>query len=242
MCGHYAIGTTIGSPMAKDVYVEEERESRWEASAVVLLVIAMQVMLATASRVEDWTTAGLSWWVWLIPVAPEVSLVIALAWERPHRRLVQLGIRRHVSIALAVFVTLANALLLVAVIASLVRGQETSGAQLLLKALTVWGTNVIAFGLLYWEFDRGGPVARRERPARFPDFQFPQMENPTLAPPDWLPRLLDYVYVSFTNSIAFSPTDAMPLSRWAKMLMLSESATSSLTVLLVAARAVNIFR
>ena len=74
-----------------------------------------------------------------------------------------------------------------------------------------------------------------------PDFQFPQLENPQLAEPNWRPHLVDYIYVSFTNSIAFSPTDAMPLSRWAKLLMLTESSISAITVLLVAARAVNIF-
>ena len=63
-----------------------------------------------------------------------------------------------------------------------------------------------------------------------------------LAAPDWHPRLLDYIYVSFTNSIAFSPTDSMPLTRRAKALMLSESAVSALSILLVAARAVNIFK
>ena len=133
-------------------------------------------------------------------------------------------------------------MLLLAVVASLVRGDENSGAQLLLKAITVWGTNVIAYGLWYWAFDRGGPALRLRPDPPLPDFQFPQMENPQLAAPGWRPELVDYIYVSFTNSIAFSPTDAMPLSRWAKLLMLSESAISSLTVLLVAARAVNIFK
>ena len=84
---------------------------------------------------------------------------------------------------------------------------------------------------------------RRLRPnPPLPDFQFPQMENPELAPPAWQPELVDYVYVSFTNSIAFSPTDAMPLTRRVKMMMLAESAISATTVLLVAARAVNILR
>src|SRR5262249_26028769 len=165
-----------------------------------------------------------------------------LAWHRPRRRLEQLGRRRTVSLALLAMISLANALLLLAVIASLVRGDEKSGSQLLVKALTVWVTNTITFGLWYWEFDRGGPARRLELDAPPPDFQFPQMENPQLAEPNWRPHLLDYIYTSFTNSIAFSPTDAMPLSGRAKLLMLSESGISSLTVLLVAARAVNIFR
>ena len=82
---------------------------------------------------------------------------------------------------------------------------------------------MISFGLLYWAFDRGGPVRRAKPDPPPPDFQFPQMENPQLAAPNWYPQLVDYVYISFTNCIAFSPTDAMPLSRWAKLLMLAES-------------------
>jgi uncharacterized membrane protein len=226
--------------MPEDTYLEEARESRWEAAGAVVLVIVLQVMLAATSRAEDWKTARLSWWVWLLPVVPELVLLVALSWERPHRRLVQLGIRRTVSIALAVFVTIANALLLLAVIASLVRGEETSGAQLLLKALTVWGTNVIAFGLLYWEFDGGGPDERRRNPSRLPDFQFPQLENPELAPPGWRPGVFDYIYVSFTDSIAFSPTDAMPLTHRIKALMAVQSVASLVTVGIIVARAVNI--
>jgi hypothetical protein len=130
----------------------------------------------------------------------------------------------------------------VSVVASLVRGDERSGGQLLLKAVAVWGTNVVAFGLWFWAFDRGGPVRRLRPNPRPPDFQFPQMENPELAEPNWQPELVDYLYVSFTNSIAFSPTDSMPLSRRAKLLMLAESSISALTILLVAARAVNIFK
>ena len=103
-------------------------------------------------------------------------------------------------------------------------------------------TNVIVYGLWFWAVDRGGAVRRLQPDPPPADFQFPQLENPNLAEPGWHPRLFDYVYVSFTNSIAFSPTDAMPLSKWAKMLMLTESALSAITVLLLTARAVNIFR
>jgi len=227
--------------MPHDALREEELESRWEAAPAVALVIAMQLLLALVSRDQHWTLWVFPWWVWLIPIVPELLLLVPLAWRRPRRRLEQLGHRRTVAIALLASVSLANAVLLLAVIASLVRGDEKSGAQLLLKAITVWTTNVIAFGLWYWAFDRGGPVRRLRPDPPLPDFQFPQMENPQLAAPDWQPELVDYVYVSFTNSVAFSPTDAMPLSRWAKLMMLAESALSSITILLVAARAVNIF-
>ena len=221
---------------------EEQLESTWEAGAVIALVIGGQVLLALVSYREHWKLWHFPWWVWLIPVVPEILAFVALAWHRPRRRLEQLGYRREVALGLLSLITFVNGLLLLAVIASLVRGDEKSGAQLLLKAVTVWGTNVLTFGLWYWEFDRGGPIRRVEADAPPPDFQFPQMENPQLAAPGWTPHLFDYVYVSFTNSIAFSPTDAMPLSRRAKAMMLSESTISSLTVLLVAARAVNIFK
>jgi hypothetical protein len=221
---------------------EEERESRWEAAPAVAFVIGLQLLLAFVSRAESWQLWVFPWWVWLIPVVPEVALLVPLAWEGPRRRLEQLGLRRTVAIALLGVVSFANALLLLAVIASLVRGDENSGAQLLLKAATVWGTNVVAFGLWYWAFDRGGPVRRLRPNPPDPDFQFPQMENPELVAPGWQPQLVDYIYVAFTNAIAFSPTDAMPLSRRAKLLMLTESAMSAVTILLVAARAVNIFK
>ena len=228
--------------MPDDQLREEELESRWEAAPAIGVVIAMQLLLALVSRNQHWTLWALPWWVWLTPIAPEALLLLPLAWSRPRRRLEQSGHRRTVAISLLAVVSLANAVLLLAVIASLVRGDEKSGAQLLFKAIIVWTTNTITFGLWYWAFDRGGPVRRLRPDPPPPDFQFPQMENPQLAAPGWRPELVDYLYISFTNSIAFSPTDVMPLSRWAKLLMVAESALSAVTVLLVAARAVNIFK
>ena len=102
-------------------------------------------------------------------------------------------------------------------------------------------TNVVTFSLVFWELDSGGPVKRALAESRkHPDFQFPQDENPQLATRDWAPALVDYLYVSVTNSIAFSPTDAMPLTRSAKLFMGLEAGVSAVTVLIVAARAINI--
>ena len=98
---------------------------------------------------------------------------------------------------------------------------------------------MIVFGLWYWEFDRGGPVARANATHMYPDFQFVQMASPQLAPPDWEPAFGDYLYLSFTNAAAFSPTDVMPLSRWAKMGMTAQAAISIVTVALVVARAMQ---
>ena len=219
---------------------EEQIESEREAAPAVALVIAGQLVLALLSRQQHWQLVGLGWWIWLVPAVPELILLVPLAWHLPRKQLEQRGLRRATTLSLIGVISVANGLLIWTLVASILRGDEHSGAELLAKAVTVWGTNVVAYGLWFWAFDRGGPARRQEPDEPPPDFQFPQMENPELAAPDWHPRLVDYIYVSFTNSIAFSPTDSMPLSTRAKLLMLSESATSAITVLLAAARAVNI--
>src|SRR5918912_2170261 len=204
------VGKRDDTTVRRDPLREEELESRWEAAPAIALVIGFQMLLALVSKTQSWKVWVFSWWVWLIPVGPEVVLLVPLAWHRPRRRLEQLGLRRMVVFALLALVSLANAFLVLAVIASLVRGEERSGAQLLLKAITVWGTNVITFGLWFWVLDRGGPVCRRRPNPPPPDFLFPQLDSPKLAP-GWEPRLVDYVYVAFTNAIAFSPTDVLQL-------------------------------
>ena len=224
------------------IRTEEALESRWEAAPAVVAVIGLQLALAVVSLQLHWKLWGLPWWVWILSVGPETILLVGLVWEPALRTLERIGHRRNVALVLLAIISLANAVALVALIGSLVSGHEKSGGQLLLKGTTIWGTNVIAYGLWFWGFDGGGPIRRRQPDPPPPDFQFPQMENPQLAAPGWHPRLVDYIYISFTNSIAFSPTDAMPLSRWAKLLMLSESGVSAITILLVAARAVNIFK
>jgi uncharacterized membrane protein len=225
--------------VTRDPWREETIESRWEASGAVALVVVLQVLLAFASHRQDWAAPS---WVWLLPVAPELALLVPLAWDRPRHRLEQIGRRRMLELGLIAVVALGNGLMLAVLLVSLASGHERSGVELLLKGAAIWGTNVITFGLAYWELDRGGPASRIEPDPPLPDFQFPQHENPELAPPNWSPVLFDYLYLSFTNSIAFSPTDAMPLTRWAKLLMLLESAISATTILLVAARAISILK
>ena len=228
--------------MADAALREAETETRLEAAPAVAFAIVLQVTLAVTSAMEGWQTWKFGWWMWLVPVAAEGAFFVLSTWHRPHRALVEMGIRREVGIGLLGVASACNAFLVFSVLASLVSGHETSGAHLLLKGSAVWLTNVILFGLWFWLFDRGGPVSRLGANPPPPDFQFPQMENPELAAPGWRPHFVDYMYVSFTNSIAFSPTDAMPLNRWAKLLMLLEASLSALVILLVAARAVNIFK
>jgi hypothetical protein len=219
---------------------DAEVESRWEAAPAVLVIIALQCLLAVISYRQGWTLWHLPWWAWFVIVVPEVILLVPLAWSRPRHQLEEIGRRRTFALLLFGVISVGNGVALIALIGSLLMGHEDNGAELIYKGITIWTGNMIAFGLWYWTFDRGGPVRRREPSPPPPDFQFPQMENPDLAAPGWHPRLFDYIYVSYTNSIAFSPTDAMPLSRTAKVLMLIQSGASAMTLLLVAARGVNI--
>ena len=221
---------------------EEVTESRWEAAPAVLVVIVFQLALALISFMRDWKLWGLPWWVWTIAVPPEAILLSALAWDRARTWLEGIGHRRNAALTLLGLISVENAFALVALLGSLVSGNETSGGQLLLKGTTIWGTNVIAFALWFWGIDQGGPVRRLEPNPPAADFRFPQQESTRPGEPVWRPLLFDYIYVSFTNSIAFSPTDTMPLTRRAKLLMMAESAVSAAAILLVAARAVNIFK
>jgi uncharacterized membrane protein len=156
--------------------------------------------------------------------------------------LIAAGIRRHASIALIALISIANAVALCLLLHQLLYGGGVSGRTLLYASFDLWATNVIAFSLWYWELDGGGPVARHTHPEASRDFAFVQMTDPEVSAPHWMPDYIDYLYVAFTNSIAFSPTDTLPLTRTAKMLMLVQSAISAITVLFVAARAVNILK
>jgi uncharacterized membrane protein len=220
----------------------EVREARDDAAPFALVGAGILIALALVSKHGHWELLGHRlWWLWLIVAAPYVllsaTLLLGLEPLSRHDR------RREIVIALLAFVAVVNVLGVVVLVISLVSPSAVhiTGRQLLLSGGVAWLTDAIAFGLAFWELDCGGPVARALATApRKPDFQFPQDEDPQLAREDWAPRLWDYFYVSLTNSMAFSPTDAMPLTRPAKTMMAAEAILSALTVLLVAARAVNI--
>ncbi|WP_427917514.1 hypothetical protein [Streptomyces sp. cg40] len=208
-------------------------ETRWAVSAVILVAVAVQLMLPHRLAFQPY---------WLLPTL-ELVLMVGLFIANPRR--IEPGTRwlRWPSLALTGVITLANGWAAVRLVAGLVRGTEGMDAgPLLLTGGGIWLTNVIVFALWYWEWDRGGPLERAMGHRRYADFLFVQMQSPETAPADWEPAFLDYFYLSFTNSTAFSPTDVMPLSRWAKMLMLGQSSVSLVTVVLVVARAVNILR
>lgn len=218
------------------------REARDDAAPFALVAAAILIALALAAKHAHWESLGHSlWWMWLVVAAPYVCLAATLLFGLS--QLVRRDHRREIVIGLLAVVWVFNVLGLVVLVASLIAhsASQITGAQLLASGGAVWFTNTVAFGLAFWELDCGGPVARAlSTTTRKPDFQFPQDENPQLARHGWAPRLWDYFYISLTNAIAFSPTDAMPLTRPAKALMAAESILSVVTVLLVAARAVNI--
>jgi uncharacterized membrane protein len=202
----------------------------WEPQLVVACTIALQLSLSNE------VTLGPTW---LLP-AMEGALLIGLVIVSPRPRARHSPLRRRVAIGMIAFVSAANVVSLVMLSHQLLHGGKENGHQLILSGIVLWCTNVLLFGLWYWETDRGGPVAREKGERDFPDFLFPQMTDPQWAPKDWMPRLVDYLYVSLTNATAFSPTDTMPLTATAKWLMGAQSLVALVTVGLVVARAVNI--
>jgi uncharacterized membrane protein len=208
-------------------------EPRWASTTAVLAVMAIQLTLPARLSVEPRA----------VMPAVEFALLICLTALNPYRIERSSPTYRVLGLALTLTIGGANAYSAVRLISGLIRGTEGSSASgLLVNGGAIWLTNVVIFALLYWELDRGGPAARAHGEHPVPDFLFVQMQSPELAPPHWEPMFLDYLYLSFTNSTAFSPTDVMPVTRIAKALMMVESAVSLLTVVLVVARAVNILK
>jgi uncharacterized membrane protein len=121
-----------------------------------------------------------------------------------------------------------------------VDGVALTAGRLLIAGTLVLGTNVVTFALLYWQLDGGGPAGRVATPAPFPDFAFPQTLEPQLAAPGWRPMFVDHLYLAFTNVVAFSPTDTLPLTRRAKGLMALQSMISLGVLVVVVSRVINI--
>jgi uncharacterized membrane protein len=178
---------------------------------------------------------------WLLP-SVEGALLAALTVVAPHPRWRESELRRKVAIALIALVSGTNIFSLVELVRFLLHHHVGTARELIFAGVQLWLTNVLLFSLWYWELDQGGPQKRaaRARTDEPLDFMFPQDAQPELKPPGWAPGLIDYLYVSFTNATAFSPTDTMPLSQSAKLLMTAQALTSLLILVLVVSRAVNI--
>ncbi|MBV8366873.1 MAG: hypothetical protein JO194_10305 [Candidatus Eremiobacteraeota bacterium] len=212
--------------------MRKRSESRWPP---IFAVIAATILYAL---LPPHLTLGPRWLMPVLVAALAIPLAVAgpiLSGRDVSRLLRTLGI------ALIALVNLANIASLVLLVRALVTGvPKESGIGLLYSAAAIWFVNILVFGLWYWEADRGGPQLRLNASKRSADFMFPQMLSPSCAPTGWMPMFADYLYLAFTNATAFSPTDTMPLTTLAKTLMTIQALISLLTIVLVAARAVNI--
>ncbi len=218
---------------------QDRPEPRWPVSAAVIMAIVLQSLLPKSLALRP---------VWLhyVLFALEGALLIVLFAANPIRIERMSRPIRSASIALIFLITASNTVSAISLVNEIVTNHlhlanaQHAAVDLFLSGAAIWGTNVIAFALWYWEFDRGGPVARLEGTMPYADLLFTQMSEPELTRPGWGPQFVDYLYFSFTNATAFSPTDVLPFARWAKLTMLVQSAVSLVLGILVIARAVNI--
>ncbi|HEY2475504.1 MAG TPA: hypothetical protein VGI19_11985 [Candidatus Cybelea sp.] len=220
-------------------------EPRWHASVAVLAALLLYTTLPERLVLgHTWVAAVLILLI-LIP--------LSILAPRRHRETRRTRFWSILLIALVNFFNLASVLLLIAGLFHPEKARMHSAAELLRTGVQIWLTNILVFSLWFWELDGDGPDARAHAAAatefKNADFLFPQMqmaisggENSRCIDPLWKPQFVDYLYLSFTNSTAFSPTDTMPLSRWAKALMTVEAMISLVTVAVVVSRSVNIIQ
>jgi uncharacterized membrane protein len=213
------------------------REARTEAVIVLAVEVALFASLAFVDKVNGWGIIDLPWWAWVLLAGPALLLILLLL-AVPRAELSP-GRLRNVGVGMLGLLVAADAVAVGVLLAALAGSSagSLSAGDLFAHGLVVWLTNIITFGLLFWQLDEGGPRLRAERGRPDPDFEFPQDARRRVG---WSPRLSDYLYVSLTNAIAVSPTDTMPLTRRAKGLMAVESLISYAVVILVVARAVNV--
>ena len=225
----------VVAPPAPDDPDEALGESRWWPAAALLVYMGLNIALRV------WLPDGSAVRVpWLLPALEGVLLVVLLGADPQSIARRSLVLRR-VAMTLVVLLVCAALWSTILLIYDLVQGLGVSEkpGELLATGGLVWLGNNLTFALLLWLMDSGGPVARlRHRTAI--DFAFTQHMSPELAPAGWRPVFLDYLHLGFTNATAFSPTDVMPLTRWAKFAMMIESSLSLMLAVLVIARAVNI--
>jgi uncharacterized membrane protein len=212
--------------------VKTDAESRRPVFAAALVIIGGQAWVAHSLGLSPF---------WLFPAISTILLVASIAvyesQDEPGR------MARALAFAFNAVLVVANAVSLVLLVRGVFLGSRLQPPGLLFAGLALWAVNVAVFALVYWELDGGGPEARADGYADgCPDFVFPQQQadQQGLAPATWKPSFYDYLYVSLTSSIAFSPTDAMPYSRRAKFAMGVEDLLSFATLAVIVARAVNI--
>jgi uncharacterized membrane protein len=220
-------------PPSRIVATLDEISPFWGPQIVVLVAILLDLALPERVRLGP---------RWLLPSVLGALLIgLAIAGSHPSARYSQ--VRRRLAIGLIGVVSAVNVYSLALLSHYLINGSKASGRSLIFSGLALWVTNILLFALWFYELDRGGPLARATGREQMPDFMFvPMAEGRRYSPAGWKPRLVDYLYLAFTNATAFSPTDTMPLTAAAKWLMTAQSVVSLWVVVLVVARAVNILQ
>lgn len=220
----------MGTAQARPAWLRATQgEHRWWIVITLAITIGLQFALPSGLVLHP---------AYISPTVEAVLLVV-LTVAHPDRLSRRTQQQRVASQVLLAIIAVTNAVSVVLLIHSITTGHHIDPVTLLVGGGEIWWTNTVVFALWYWEYDRGGPAARAHGTTDVPDLLFPQLTDEHLAR-DWEPVFVDYLFVSFTNATAFSPTDTMPLSRWAKLLFALQAAVSLVTVALIAARAVNI--
>jgi hypothetical protein len=211
----------------------KEGDPLWPAQLAVAIAIALHLALS------DKLVVGPKWLIPGVEGLLLLTLVVVAPARASHPRWRH---QRGLLWAILGLVTLSYLVSLGLLVHYLVSGGRVVGHALIGSGVVLWVTNVLLFSVIYWGLDRGGPLDRFEQDRPWPDFLFPQMDSPEFTPTGrkWQPSFLDYLYTALTNATAFSPTDAMPLTHAAKVLMGVQGTAAIVTVGLVVARAVNI--
>jgi hypothetical protein len=225
--GGGAGGVTVSGPRAAVL----RGEHRWPSALAVAAAIALQLLLPAPMVPQG---------RYLLPML-ELALLVALVAANPFRMHRESAALRGAGLGLTALVGLSNGWSAVLLSARILAGGYTAGpAALLGTGGAIWLTNVLAFALLYWELDGGGPGARLVGMPTVPDLAFVQSQNPELAPGDWRPEFADYLFVAFTTGTSFGPTDVAVLSRRMKLAVMAQAGVALVVVVLVVARAVNV--
>ncbi|MFD6157578.1 hypothetical protein ACFWF7_36615 [Nocardia sp. NPDC060256] len=204
--------------------------SRWPVAAAVVVAVALQLCLPNSFTPGHRLVPGL-----------ELVLLGGLVVADPRGRARPTRWLRRMMVLLTAMITVTNGWSAIRLVIDIAQGKQEDAFILLISGAAIWATNVIVFSLWYWQLDRGGPLGSRAAVCHR-DFVFPQQADldPTLV--EWTPSFADYLYLAYTNATSFSPTDVMPYTIRAKMIMMVQSAVSLLTIALVIARAIGLFK
>jgi hypothetical protein len=222
----------MGEEVRRDADQPGRAETRWPVLLAVVVIMVLTLLRPPEMRVAP---------RWVLPLGEVVLLAIVIA-RHPAHLSPRAAFLRAVSIVLVSIILADTLVATVRLVDALIHGGTITNSpdQLLSAGAIVWASNVIAFALFYWLVDAGGVAARTHHMPEVLDFAFPQQLDPAIAPAGWRPHFIDYLYLGLTASTAFSPTDVMPLARWAKMAMSLQSIISIVVLGLVVARAVNV--